>query len=207
MPIRHEDKEFIQSLSLFGALLGACLGAFAVVHLSDRARQDYARQSQTYQEQAALLKLNQTLFKSTVKPLVDEELIDRAEEHIAGPEPAAAPVKGFWLTIPRWGYWGLCGVSGAAGAVGGYAAVWLTGWTGSCVVYHFIRLLYKALRVAVPSRVSVKPLPVNKPTVTSGGIMYQRDDNRLLPTVVKLTFLLLFVLGVLAAIVGYVTAL
>ncbi|HOK97078.1 MAG TPA: hypothetical protein PKW71_13245, partial [Anaerohalosphaeraceae bacterium] len=100
-----------------------------------------------------------------------------------------------------------CGGSGAAGAVGGYAAIWLTGWVGSYAVYHFIRLLYKALRVAVPSRVSVKPLPVNKPTVTSGGIMYQRDDNRLLPTVVKLTFLLLFVLGVLAAIVGYVTAL
>jgi cytosine/uracil/thiamine/allantoin permease len=34
MPIRREDKEFIQALSLFGALLGACIGVFAVVHFS-----------------------------------------------------------------------------------------------------------------------------------------------------------------------------
>lgn len=207
MPIRHEDKEFIQSLSLFGALLGACLGALAVVHLSDRARQNYAKQTQAYQEQAALLKLNQTLFKSAVEPLVDGQVLEQAEEHISGPAAAAAPVKGFWLTVPRWGYWGLCAASGAVGAIGGYSAVWLTGWAGSYAVYYFIRLLYKGLRLAAPSWVSVNILPVNKPSLTSGGIIYQRDDNRLLPTIVKLTFLMLFVLAVLAAVVWRITAL
>jgi hypothetical protein len=57
MPIRREDKEFIQALSLLGALFGACIGVFAVMHLSDRARETHTAQTEYTQTQAALLKL------------------------------------------------------------------------------------------------------------------------------------------------------
>jgi hypothetical protein len=207
MPIRHEDKEFIQSLSLFGALFGACLGVFAVIHLSDRAHKTYAQQTQEHQEQAALLKLSNTLLKPDIEPIVDKEVLAQVQEQLPQQEVESVPVESFWLGLPRWGYWGLCAGGCIAGVFAGYGSVWLTGWVGSIFVYYFIRLLYTSIRKTAPTFYAAQRTQGNIQNSSSYGVTYQRDDTRILPTLVKLFFLLLFVLCILAAVVWHVTAL
>ncbi|MCI0498735.1 MAG: hypothetical protein L0Y36_03505 [Planctomycetales bacterium] len=206
MPIRREDKEFIQSLSLFGALFGACMGVFAVVRLSDRAHQTYAKQTQTHQEQAALLKLSDTLLKPSVEPIIDKEVLTRVQDQMPQTEDKIVPVKSFWLDLPRWGYWGLCAGGCLAGVFAGYGTVWATGWAGSIFIYYFIRLLYKGIRKTTPHLAAAQQVGANGSFSPSYGMPHHRDDTRLLPTIVKLSFLLLFVLGILAAVVWRLTA-
>ena len=203
MPIRREDKEFIQSLSLLGALFGACIGVFAVVHLSDRARETHTEQTEYTQTQAALLKLKTTIVNPS-NPISDENILSQVQQHAPqGPAPEVTSQKSFWLRIPHWGYIGLCGGGGIAGAVGGYCSIWLVGWVGSIFVLYLIRGMYRAIGKVAPNAPAVKNTGAGTQTYTG---QYQRNEERILPTLVKLFFLLAFVLAILAAVVWKLTA-
>jgi hypothetical protein len=206
MPIRREDKEFIQSLSLLGALFGACIGVFAVIHLSDRARETHTEQTEYTQTQAALLKLK-TAVVNPSNPISDENVLSQIQQHVPqGPAPAADPQQNFWLRIPRWGYIGLCGGGGIAGAVGGYGSIWLVGWVGSIFVLYLIRAMYRTIGKVAPNAPAVRNTGGGAGTQSYTG-QYQRNEERILPTLVKLFFLLAFVLSILAAVVWKLTAL
>jgi len=202
MPIRREDKEFIQALSLFGALLGACLGVFLVMHVSNRAQQQHVEKNEYQQTQAALLKLSSTVV-NPANPIADENVLDQVQQHIEHTSaPEAMAEDSFWTRVPRWGYLGICGGGGILGAIGGYYGTWITGWAGTVFICYFIRLLYRIIRKVAPDYAAKINL---KPVSQQHGQM-QREDGRILPTLVKLFFLMLFLLAILAAIVWQLTA-
>ena len=206
MPIRREDKEFIQALSLFGALLGACIGVFGVVHISNQAQQQHSEQNEYEQTHAALLKLSSTVVNPN-NPIADENVLNQVQQQIQQtPVPKIASEKGFWTRIPHWGYLGICGGSGILGALSGYYGTWVTGWCGTIFICYLIRLLYRIVRRVAPDyAASIHLQPVSGQD-QQGHIQIQREDGRMLPTLVKLFALLLFVLGILAAVVWHLTA-
>ncbi|MBL7215660.1 MAG: hypothetical protein ISS71_08280 [Phycisphaerae bacterium] len=204
MSIRREDKEMIHHLALLGSLLGACLGVFAIVHLSGRAYEQNRQYSEYQQTHAALAKLSSP--KGVPGELVvDQTIIKQMQEQMQAEQPEAIDTQqSFWLRIPRWGFWGICGVSGLLGAVAGFSTIWLTGWVGSLFVYCFIRTIYKVIRKVAPNSAAAKPIPIPQNQSTGAGLLaFQRNDNRLLPILVKLLFLLLLVLSVLGVVVWH----
>lgn len=206
MPIRREDKEFIQALSLFGALLGACLGVFIVVHISNQAKQQHFEHNEYQQTQAALLKLSSTVVNPG-NPIADENVLTQVQEHIQKtPAPEKAPEKNFWAGLPHWGYLGICGGSGVLGALGGYYGTLVSGWCGTVFICYLIRFLYRIIRRIAPNYA----LKINLQPVTElnsqNRNQIQREDGRMLPTMVKLFALLLFLLSILAAVVWHLTA-
>ena len=201
MSIRREDKELIHNLAVLGALLGACLGVFATAHLSGRAHEESLRNSEYQQTHAALAKLSSP--KGVPGELVvDQTVIKQMQEQIQLEQPEAVDThESFWLRVPRWGFIGICGIGCVAGAIAGFGAIWLTGWTGSIIVYYFIRVLYKSIRKVAPNSATAKSIAQSQLQASSGQTSFQRDDNRILPMVVKLIFLLFLVLSVLGAVV------
>ena len=204
MPIRREDKEFIQALSLFGALLGACIGVFAVVHFSNQARDQHFEQNEYQQTHAALLKLSSTVVNPD-NPIADENVLNQVQQQIEQtPAPKTVPENSFWTGIPHWGYLGICSGSGILGALGGYYGTWTTGWCGTLFICYVIRFLYRIVRRVAPNyAVKINLHPVSE---QQGQMQVPREDGRMLPTMVKLFALLLFVLGILAAVVWHLTA-
>jgi len=207
MPIRREDKEFIQALSVLGAVFGAVLGIVLVMHFSDRAHETYTEQTEYTQTQAALAKLKTTVVNPN-NPIADENVLDQVEKHFEQtpmPEPVAK--KSFWLQLSHVSLLGLCTGACVAGAIAGYSSLWFTGWVGSFIMVYTIRLLYLIIRVSAPNssaaRVSAN---INKQVNAEEG-PFQRDDGRVLPVIVKLFFLLLVMLGILSAVVWHLTAL
>ena len=206
MPIRREDKEFIQALSLLGALFGACIGMFAVVHLSDRAKETYNEHTEYTQTHAALFKLKTSVVNPS-NPISDDKVLSQVQQHIpkrTGEE--TIPKKSFWVDIPRWGYIGLCGAGGIGGAILGYNCIWILGWTGSIIVLYFIRGIYKVIGTVSPNSNAARQPASDSESGQKYYDGHARSQERILPTLVKLTFLLAFVLTVIAAIVWRLTA-
>ena len=204
MPIRREDKEFIQALSLFGALFGACIGVFVVVHISNQAQEQHFEQNEYQQTHAALLKLSSTVVNPG-NPIADENVLTQVQQQIEQtPSPEIVSEKSVWTRIPRWGYLGICGGSGILGALSGYYGTWITGWCGTIFICYLIRFFYRIIRRVAPNyalRINLQPVSVQQ-----GHIQTQREDGRMLPTMVKLFALLLFVLAILATVVWHLTA-
>ncbi len=207
MLIRREDKELIHNLAVLGALFGACVCVFLTVHLSNRAREKNAEQSEYQQTNAALVKLSAPTA-GTETAVVDEKTLKQVQEHIQQEQPTEPPnpKKSFWVDLPKWGFWGICAGSGIAGGIAGFSTIWATGWVGSVLVYSFIRLMYKAIRKVAPNSAAAK--------LSEQGQMqqpehpgFERNQQRIFPTLVKLLFLLLMVLGALAIVVWNVTGL
>ena len=206
MPIRREDKEFVQALSLMGALFGACIGMFAVIHLSDLAKETHTEQTEYTQTQAALIKLKTSVVNPS-NPISNENVLDQVQQRIPQkPASEAAPQKSFWIDIPRWGYIGLCGGGVIAGAIVGYNFIWLIGWIGSILVLYFIRGVYRAIGKVTPHSAAAGKTQANPDNAASSYAYHQRNEDRMLPMLVKLLFLLAFVLTVTAAIVWRLTA-
>ncbi|MHC5083570.1 MAG: hypothetical protein ACYTET_06490 [Planctomycetota bacterium] len=204
MPIRSEDKEFIQTLALFGALLGAFVGVIVVVQLSERAHEQYTQQTEYHQTQAAIVKLSEATVNPG-QPLVNQEVLEQVQQQIQ-PQDAEAtkPVnESFWLDIPRWGYLGLCAGGCIGGIIAGFGSLWVTGWLGSIALYALIRLFYKGIRKVAPDCAAAK---LGQQSNQDGQLAFQRDDSRVLPTLVKLAFLILLSLGVLGMVVWHLTS-
>jgi ABC-type branched-subunit amino acid transport system permease subunit len=202
MSIRREDKEFIQSLSVLGALLGACIGGFMVMHLSERAHRHYAEQFEQQQTHAALMKLSSAAVTPN-NPIANKDVLEQVQQQISPESRLPQPAKGFWLTLPRWKLWALAGGGGLVGGITGFGAIRLTGLLGSLMIFQFIRLLYAAIRKYAPNSAAAKTLQP-KPEDNSNQ-QYQRNDQRILPVVVKLFFFLLLTLILLTIVVWYLT--
>lgn len=207
MPIRREDKEFIQSLSLLGALLGACVGVFALVQISNDGKTQHFEKNEYEQTHAALEKLSSTVVNAN-NPIADEKVLTQVLEQIEQtPAPAENIIEeSFWARVPRWGFLGLCGGAGIIGAMGGYYTTWVTSCFGTFFVCYIIRMLYQVVRKVAPNYAATINLqPVSKEG-DAAAIQVRREEGRMLPTLVKLLFLIAFLLCILAAVVWRVTA-
>lgn len=203
MSIRREDKEFIQGMAVLGALLGICIGAFLIMHLSDSAHKRQAQEREYLQTHAALMKLSTTTVTPN-NPIASKEVLDQVQQQMEqDPVEEADVAKSFWVTIPRWKLWSFCALGGSIGAVIGYVSIWLTGWAGSVLLYQFLRLLYAGIRQAAPHCAAAEQAAVS--SEQTGGIQYQRNDKRILPTVIKLLFLLVLILVLLTIVVWRLT--
>jgi len=200
MPIRREDKELIHNLAVLGALLGACLGVFLMVHFSNRAHEKEREYTEYRQAHAALAKLSAP-EGIPGELVVDQAVIKQMQEQMRATDPEVVDhPQNLWLRLPRWGFWGICGAMGIIGAATGFSTIWLTGWVGSLFIYYFIRSLYKIIRKVAPNSAAARS--VNSQFQT-GHSAIQRDEKRILPMVIKLVFLLMLVLTVLGAVVWH----
>jgi hypothetical protein len=204
MPIRREDKEFIQALSLLGAVFGACIGLIVVMHFSDQAHESHYEQTEYVQTQAALLKLQTTVVNPN-NPIADEHVLSQVQKQM-DQTPAPEPVvkKNFWVRMSRFGFATLCTGGCVIGAVTGYSSVWLIGWIGSLLVLYSIRLLYLMIRSVAPGVIAAKS-EVAAGQLPGNNTGAKRDDGRILPTLIKLIFLLAFTLSIIAAIAWHLT--
>lgn len=207
MLIRREDKELIHNLAVLGALFGACVCIFLVVHVSNEAHEQNAEHTELQQTHAALAKLTVPEADAD-KAVVDQEILKQVQEHIQQKQPEAetAGQESFWLKLPKWGFWGICAAGGIAGAIAGFSTIWATGWAGSVFVYAIIRLMYKIIRTVAPNSAAAK-LSQQGTANETGLLSFERNQQRVFPILVKLTFLLLLALGVLAIVVWKVTGL
>ena len=204
MSIRREDKELIYNLGILGGLLGACLGVFLMIHLSNRAHEQYQKQSQIQQTSEAIVKLSSSAINPEM-PTLDQSLLKQVQEQIQQEhhDISENANQSFWLRIPRWGFLGLCGAGGLIGVIAGFSTVWATCWGGSVFTYCFIRLIYKTIRKVAPnSKIAQEQTPATVTTI--GSPAFHRDESRILPVLIKLTFLLILVLSVLGMVVWHI---
>lgn len=201
MPIiRREDKEIIQNLALLGMLFGAVVGGFLILHIDRQAHQQLDEQATATQTQNSLVRLSSNLPADEMK--LAQAALDKMQDDDALPTPSETGNTNFWVSLPRWKLWGICAAGGAAGGVTGFFSLWGAGWLGSVWTYWVIRKLYSLLRTVAPDCKAVQ----RRTSPTGAECPFQRENNRLLPTLIKLFMLLLTVLGVLAVVVWHLTA-
>jgi len=201
MPIiRREDKEIIQNLALLGMLFGAFVGVFLTLHIDRQAKQRQIAQTAAVQTQTSLVRLSSSL--ATEEMQLAQAALDKVHDEETPAILSDTADVDFWLNLPRWKLWGICAGTGLVGGTAGFFTLWGAGWLGSVWTYWLIRRIYGVIRTAAPdcaaARRTVSPKGADCP--------FQRDHNRLLPTLIKLCMLLLTVLGVLAIVVWHLTA-
>jgi len=199
--IRREDKEIIHNLSLLGMLFGAIVGGFLVLHSHRQAQTRYDAETAAVKTQSSLVRLSSNLTDEEVS-VAQAAIGQVATDAEAAPDDGSPVEKPFWIDLSQWGLWGICGAAALAGGGAGYLSLWGTGWLGSLLTYWLIRFIYRLIRKIAP-----KCSAAQRPSATAETVCpYQRDDGRLLPTLVKLFMLLAMALGVLAVVVWQLTA-
>lgn len=199
--IRREDKEIIHNLSLLGMLFGAFVGGFLTLHFHRQAQFQDETTMAAVQTHTSLVRLSSNLSAEEVS--VAKAAIGQVQAE-AEPAPEAPQAqKKFWLGLPRWGLWGICAGAALAGAGTGYLSLWGAGWLGSILTYWLIRGTYRLIRKTAPECSAATRVPA----ATGSICTFQREQNRLLPTLIKLFMLLTMALSVLAVVVWYLTSL
>ena len=202
MQVRRKDEEFINSLRLLGAGVGAILAVLAVCNT-------YNRQNNKLAEQRALVRQNAPLLALAGLQQVAEQ-DNCGADHIVGKflediNPAEAELarmeNGFWTTLPLIALTGLCAAAAIGGLVTGYCSVWILSWIATLATFKFIRSTYKVIWRIKPQFDGGKPILPDydeKPRI-------KRDENRILPGVIKMCMMALIGLIIFAITVYYFT--
>lgn len=199
--IRREDKEIIQNLALLGMLFGVFLGVFLTLHIDRKARQRQDVQTTTAHTQSSLVRLSNSLpteeiqlAQAALGEIQDEETTEIASQMTR---------SNFWAKLPHWKLWAICAGAGLVGGTAGFLTLWGAGWLGAVWTYWVIRKIYGVIRTAAPDCSAAR----RNGNSRGADCPFQRDNNRLLPTLIKLCMLLMTVLGVLAIVMWHLTAL
>lgn len=200
--IRREDKEIIHNLSLLGMLFGAIVGGFLTLHFHKQAhiRQDAWTDAEQTHSSLVRLSVNLTAEEASVAQAAIGQVQTTDPQSETEGTPAS---KSIWIGLPQWGLWGICAGTALIGAGTGYLSLWGAGWLGSLLTYWLIRVTYRLIRKTAPECTAAQRSSAPTGTVST----FQRDQNRLLPTLIKLFMLLAMVLSVLAIVVWYLTSL
>jgi len=199
--IRREDKEIIQNLSLLGMLFGAVVGCFLILHFNKQAHLELDDQDAAAQTHNSLVRLSSNLTEQEAS--LAEAAIGQVGASI---EPAPEELtleKSFWITLSPLGMWSIFAGGALVGGSFGYLTLWGGSWLGSLLTYWMIRMIYGRIRTIAPACAAARrAVPSEKNLYT-----FQRDQNRLLPTLIKLFMLLAITLSILAIVVWQLTAL
>jgi hypothetical protein len=197
--IRREDKEIVHNLSFLGMLFGIFVGGFLVLHWNKQAHIKVNAQADAAYTQNSLVRLSGNLPEKEAS--LAQAAIGQVE---AEAEPAAQEMvieKNFWVSLPKSAFWGICAGAAIIGGITGYLTFWGASWLGALLTYVIIRAIYGQIRTIAPNCAAA-----SRPMSEGNTPSFQRDQNRLLPTLIKLVMLLAIVLSVLAAIVWQLTA-
>jgi len=199
--IRREDKEIIHNLSLLGMVFGAVVGCVLVLHFNKQAHLQLDDQAAAAQTHNSLVRLSSNLTEQ------EASLAEAAIGQVgAAIEPAPEELtleKSFWITLSPWGMWGICAGGALVGGGLGYLTLWGGSWLGSLLTYWMIRIIYSRIRTIAPACAAARrTIPSNKNLWA-----VQRDQNRLLPTRIKLFMLLAITLSIVAIVVWQLPAL
>lgn len=202
MRIRREDKEAIRCMALVGAVLGAVLGPVLILNQSRQAHEQLKQHNEFLNINASVRHIDDSpvtldqlgLTTAAVGGVLDQ--LQQAESEIQELE------KSFWIKLPVWALAGMCLGSFAGGIIAGYHFVWLITWCGSYFVYKLIRSIYKLYWL------SGKEQPATEQVENDGTVstVRQRNENRIMPLVIKLTIIAVAVITILAFILFYMTA-
>ncbi len=194
MQIRREDEELIHSLRLVGAGLGTILAVLVVFSTYNHAKGRLAEQRQYVQQKAPLQALagSQLMFKNAGQ---SNKIVDGLLENVKQAQFELDRLEdGFWGTLPLAGLVGMSAAASVVGFAGGYCSIWLLSWIGTISTIKLIRSIYKVIRRIRPE--------------FDGGdtqIDDRRDKARVLPSILKLSVIVLIGLAVLATAVYWFT--
>jgi hypothetical protein len=176
-------------------LFGAFVGGFLMMHCHKQAHLRLDAETAAVQTHNSLLRLSSSLSAEEV--LVANAAIGQVSPDIEAMADADIHEGNFWTNLPRWGFWGVCGGAILVGGGAGYLSLWGAGWLGSLLTYWTIRGVYRVIRKTAPDcrAAQLKTVPAG------ASASFQREQNRLLPTLIKLVMLLLMALSVLAIVV------
>lgn len=199
--IRREDKEIIQNLSLLGMLFGAVVGCFLILHFNKQAHLKLDDQTAAAQTHSSLVRLSSNLTEKEAS--LTEAAIGQVGADIKPAPEEMTPEKSFWVTLSPWGMWGICAGGALVGGGLGYLTLWGGSWVGSLLTYWMIRIIYGRIRATAPTCAAARRATSYEKNLYT----FQRDQNRLLPTLIKLFMLLAITLSILAIVVWQLTAL
>ena len=195
MLIRREDEEFINSLKLFGAVVGAVLSVVFVFGVRDRAVNRVAQQTEHMQQNAPLLVLAGVDVTSE-QPAKPNESVGEFVNNVSQTRSELHQIdRGFWSTLPRNKFIAIFVATGVGGLAGGYFSVWLLSYIGTIATIKLIRSTYKVIWRFNPT------FDGGRPDQQNDNNTIERDDRRILPGVVKLLVMAFFGLCVLGAAV------
>lgn len=201
MRIRREDKEAVRCMAFVGAVLGACLGPVLILNQSRLAHEKLKQHQQFLDINASVLEIDNspvTLDQLGLSTAAVGGVLNQLQQT----ESEIQQLKqNFWVTLPQWTLIGMCVISCACGVVAGYHIIWVIAWTCSFVVYKFIRVIYK-LHWQLGDKQGTQQCQEDDSTGTTS----RRNDNRIMPTVIKLFLLTMIAIFVLAFILYYLTA-
>jgi hypothetical protein len=199
--IRREDKEIIHNLSLLGMLFGAIIGGFLTLHFHKQAHLRRDAETVVAQTQSSLVRLTSNLTAQEVS--VAQAAIGQVQPDVRPDAEEVREEKSLWIGLSEWSLWGICAGTALIGGGVGYLSLWGAGWLGSVLTYWLIRIIYHLIRKTSPDC----PAARRNTSPTATAKTFQRDQNRLLPTLIKLVMLLVMALSVLAVVVWNLTAL
>ena len=189
-------------MAFVGAVLGACLGPVLILNQSRQAHEKLKEHQQFLDINASVLSINDSpvtldqlgLSTAAVGGVLNQ--LQQTESDIQQLE------NSFWLNLPLWALAGMCLGSCACGVAAGYHIVWLLTWTGSFIVYKFIRLVYKLYWLLGNEQPTQKVQEDGSVNTT----MRKRNANRIMPLIIKLIILAVVVITILAFVLCYLTA-
>lgn len=198
--IRREDKEIVHNLSLLGMLFGVFVGGFLVLNWNKQAHLRLEAEAAAAQTHSSLVRLSGNLTDKEVS--LAQVAMGQVDAEVLPEQTEEGPGENFWSALSEWKLWSICAGAAMAGGITGYLTFWGAGWLGALLTYWTIRAIYGQIRTIAPNCPAA-----SRPTLTAGNTStFQRDQNRILPTLIKLFMLLAIVLSVLAVIVWQLTA-
>ncbi len=202
--IRREDKEIIHHLSLLAALFGAIVGGFLVLHFHTQAHSRLESETTAVQTQRTLSRLADNL--SAEEASLAQTALSQVKPEFNPTATDNQPQESIWIGLSQWSLWSICAGAAVFGSIAGYLSLWGAGWLGASLTYWLIRLLYRVIRSVAPNCAAAQRLIVPD-TETNTRCAFQRNQDRLLPTLIKLFMLLFMALSVLAVVVWYLISL
>jgi hypothetical protein len=195
MLIRREDEEFINSLKMFGAIVGAVLSVVFVLGVRNRAVERTTQQREHVQQNAPLLVMAGVEVTSEQRAKPNESVAEFVHNVNETRTELSQIERGFWSTLPQNRLIAICVAAGTAGLLGGYCSVWLLSYIATIATIKLIRSAYRVIWRFKPD------FDGGAPSRQEDSGRIERDDRRILPGVIKLMVMAFFGLCVLAVAV------
>lgn len=195
--IRREDKTVVNKLTILGAFLAAGAAAFFLWKYIDTQKSRLSAERANLDRYSAIDNIDISVLGGSKMDL-SEAMASQLNSQIQQTHSAIGQMEGGFLTsLPAWGVSALCiGAAGIA-AMAAYIVLWPSLLTASAILYMFIRMMYRIVRIAAPQ----SQLAQGCTAIDDQSGQFIRNPHRLLPDVIKVIILLFLGLLLLMVVV------